>query len=117
MEKIILIILVSVLFLVTGYYIYNSKLSFTNDNTDTNNYVQVPLITKGGDLNPIYNKFKSRFEKSNTGKPLSGIDAVYVITMPQRKKYITEQINNLGINAIYLDAITSTKFKRCITRA
>jgi GR25 family glycosyltransferase involved in LPS biosynthesis len=56
--------------------------------------------------NGFYDKFKSRFVNSGRGKPLPGVDCVYVIAMPQRKDYITQQIDNLGINATYFDAIT-----------
>jgi hypothetical protein len=55
--------------------------------------------------NFIYERFKSRFVNSRQGTPLPGVDCVYVITMPQRKEYISQQINNLGLNAVYFDAI------------
>ena len=53
----------------------------------------------------MYNRFKSRFVNSGRGKQLPGIDCVYVITMPQRKDYIAQQIDGLGIKAVYFDAI------------
>ena len=97
--------LLIILFLVgITFFIFKPKIGFTNT-------IEVPLITKSEILNPIYNRFKSRFKKVDKGGNLSGIDAVYVITMPQRKKYITEQIEKLGINAIYLDAITPSDIK------
>ena len=61
-------------------------------------------LNKTGKL--FYDRFKTRFNNSQKGKQLPGADAVYVISMPQRKQYITAQINLLGINAIYFDAIT-----------
>jgi GR25 family glycosyltransferase involved in LPS biosynthesis len=57
------------------------------------------------DQTTIYNRFKNRFKKSPVGKKLPGVDCVYIISMPQRKEYITSQINKLGINAVYFDAI------------
>jgi hypothetical protein len=69
--------------------------------------VSVPGITKGDLLNPVYNRFKNRFETGNTffGKDIHGIDAIYVITMPQRKAYISEQMKKLGVKCVYFNAI------------
>ena len=52
----------------------------------------------------LYDKFKPRFNlvELNQGK----VDMVYAITMPQRKEYITKQINKLNLTCKYFDAIT-----------
>jgi len=63
------------------------------------------------DLIDIYNRFKSRFDNSMQGRQLPGVDCVYVITMPQRKEYISEEINKLGLNAVYFDAIKPQDIK------
>jgi len=52
----------------------------------------------------LYEKFKQRFTLG-TGNKLDGIDMAYVIVMPERIDYITKQINTMGIEVSYLDAI------------
>ena len=69
------------------------------------NLISVPFIKNGDLLDPIYNRFKGRFTKDPGGK-LSKIDAVYVIAMPDRVKYIKEQIKKLKVSAVYFNAIT-----------
>jgi GR25 family glycosyltransferase involved in LPS biosynthesis len=53
----------------------------------------------------FYDRFKNRFKLIKNKKNLSDIDMVYVICMPQRKDYITNEINKLGLTFTYLDAI------------
>lgn len=54
---------------------------------------------------------KSTFKAGETrfitkpGIKLEGIDCIYVITMPQRRNYITEQFDKLGYEVTYFDAI------------
>jgi len=73
-----------------------------------------PDFNKPGSNNSnesIYDRFKSRFVNSGRGKQLPGVDCVYVITMPQRKDYISQQIDSLGINAVYFEAIKPQDIK------
>ena len=95
-NKILLIVFIVFLLFVYGY----SKSTFQSNDI-------VPGITKGKLLNPIYNRFKHRFQKGGYwGKSFTGVDAVYVITMPQRKEYITQQMKKLGVKFVYFNAIT-----------
>jgi hypothetical protein len=57
------------------------------------------------DIEPLYNRFKNKFTFVDKGKSLSSVDMVYVIVMPQRKEYITEQMNILGVSYTYFDAV------------
>ena len=57
------------------------------------------------DIEPFYNRFKNKFTFVDKGKSLSSVDMVYVIVMPQRKEYITEQMNILGVSYTYFDAV------------
>uniref|UniRef100_A0A6C0B0P2 Glycosyl transferase family 25 domain-containing protein n=1 Tax=viral metagenome TaxID=1070528 RepID=A0A6C0B0P2_9ZZZZ len=59
----------------------------------------------------LYNRFKYKFDKYPGNEKLSGVDMVYAITMPQRKDYITSQMNNLGITFTYFNAITPQDLK------
>ena len=57
-------------------------------------------------LDNLYStKFKKRFITSELTGKLSGVDMVYCIVMPQRKEYITEQINKLNVQCKYFDAV------------
>jgi GR25 family glycosyltransferase involved in LPS biosynthesis len=62
-------------------------------------YSGVPVLIKF-----YYNRFKNRFNYV-PGRKLPGINQVYVISMPQRKDYIKEQMDTLGYNVCYFDAI------------
>jgi hypothetical protein len=52
-----------------------------------------------------FTKFNKRFIKNSNKASIRGVDMVYVIAMPQRKQYITEQINDLGVLCKYFDAV------------
>ena len=65
--------------------------------------------------------FKSNFNepelvKSNflrvKGKQLQGVDCIYVITMPQRKEYIKKQMDILGFETVYFDAVKPSDLTR-----
>ena len=56
-------------------------------------------------FNEIKSRLKPRFNLVE-GKSTLGVDMVYVISMPQRKEYITKQINQLELTCKYFDAIT-----------
>ena len=68
----------------------------------------LPKSSFDGSVNLVYSlyqkKFKSKFTLTE-GKKLQSIDMVYAITMPQRKEYITTQINSMELMCKYLDAI------------
>ena len=68
-------------------------------------FTNVPLKIEAVNRSFIYDRFKSRFVRSTQGQQLPGVDCVYVITMPQRKEYISQQINSLGLNAVYFEAV------------
>ena len=53
----------------------------------------------------LYDRFKNRFTIINQGKSFNSVEMVYVVSMPQRKEYITEQMNTLGVSYIYFDAV------------
>jgi len=53
----------------------------------------------------VYQCFKNRFKLIKNQTTLAGVDMVYVISMPQRKEYITGQINKLGVSCTYFDAV------------
>ena len=74
--------------------------------------VNVPGIKKRDILQPLYNRFSNRF-KTEKGGLLPGVDAVYVITMPQRRKYISQQIKKLGFQATYFNAIKPSDLSDC----
>ena len=57
------------------------------------------------DIYSFYEKFKNKFTLINKNKKLDSIDMVYTIVMPQRKEYITEQMDKLGIEYTYFDAV------------
>ena len=63
----------------------------------------IPL-RKNQNIESIYNRFKNRFVTLKSGE--LSVDMVYCIVMPQRKDYITEQINKLGVSCTYFNAIT-----------
>jgi len=56
-------------------------------------------------LNELYSRFKNKFKLVKGKKTLKGIDMVYVINMPQRTEYITQQMNKLGLTCTYFDAV------------
>ena len=99
MKKVISIIIVLFILLVVLFFFKKSNFSFEE--------TVIPRITKGTLLNPFYNRFKNRFEKGNFfGKSIHGVDCIYVITMPQRKEYISQQMKKLNIPFTYFHAIT-----------
>lgn len=55
-------------------------------------------------------RFSSRFSTNTLSGKLDSVDMVYAITMPQRKDYINQQINNLGLQCKFLDAVKPTDF-------
>jgi hypothetical protein len=55
-------------------------------------------------------RFKQRFSMNTLPGKLDSVDMVYAITMPQRKEYITEQINKLGLRCKFLDAVKPNDF-------
>jgi hypothetical protein len=59
----------------------------------------------------LYDKFKNRFTLNTNTFKLNSVDMVYAIAMPQRINYITEQINTMGLQCKYLNAITPDDFK------
>jgi hypothetical protein len=91
------LILILVVLVVVAFVFFNRKSKLVN----------VPTTFKPS-LQTIYNKFSSRFTPVNKGLPLPGVDCVYVISMPQRKEYISQQVDKLGIHAVYFDAIKPT---------
>jgi len=52
-----------------------------------------------------FNLTGNRFKTVKGKRSFPGIDMVYVISMPQRKEYITEQINKLGVTCTYFEAV------------
>jgi hypothetical protein len=89
MNKVIIALLLVFVFV----FMYSTKSTFGDRNK-----------TKSSDI--IYERFKNRFTIVKNNKTLNGVDMVYVITMPKRKAYITEQINKLGVTARYFNAVT-----------
>jgi hypothetical protein len=67
----------------------------------------ITVTFKSNFENKKIDKFKSRFTLIE-GKTTLGVDMVYAITMPQRKEYITKQINQLELTCKYFDAIKPT---------
>lgn len=59
-------------------------------------------------LEKIYNN-KTKFENHDTLKQMPGIDCIYCITMPSRKNYMRNILDNFGYNYILFDAITPGK--------
>jgi len=90
MKKIIIILLLIILFL-----IIISKSSFTS--TSENN---IELV-----YNLYDTSFKNRFTLNDNTYKLDSVDMVYVMAMPQRIEYVTEQINKMGLHCKYLDAV------------
>ena len=105
------IMIISVLLVLILFCKYKYKLNsieyFTDnidtiiDNKNSNNYKQ---------FYKYLDKFKHRFETINDNEynlyKLKVVDCVYCITMPERKKYITEKLNSLDINYKLFNAIT-----------
>ena len=54
----------------------------------------------------LYNKFNNRFEQNYNNIKLGAVDKIYCISMPQRKKYITDKMNELNVNYALFNAIT-----------
>jgi hypothetical protein len=99
MNKIILLIVFLIVFLI---YTVNVKDNFKS--------IPLQIIQKNDLLDPIYNRFKNRFERK-ANSLLPGVDAVYVISMPKRKDYIISQMKKLGINPTYFDAVKPDDLK------
>ena len=59
----------------------------------------------------LYDKFKNKFTLNTNKLKLNSVDMVYVIAMPERKNYITQQINTMGLQCKYLNAITPNDFE------
>ena len=94
-----ILILVVLVVVVVVFFVFNRKSKLVN----------VPPFKP--ELNELYNRFKSRFPPVKKGSSLPGVDCVYVISMPQRKEYISQQVNLLGIEAVYFDAIKPSDLK------
>jgi len=73
---------------------FNKKSSFENSKIKNNPFYG------------IYNKNKNKFTTVKGKSSLNGVDMVYAITMPQRKQYISDQVNKLGVSCTYFNAIT-----------
>ena len=52
-----------------------------------------------------FSKFSKRFITNSNKGSIPEVDMVYVITMPQRKGYVTKQINKMDLNCKYFDAV------------
>ena len=63
-------------------------------------------FSKNSFLDNFYNKYKFRFKNYDSNKSFDVVDQVYCIVMPDRKEYMINQMNKLGINCKFLDAIT-----------
>ena len=60
-------------------------------------------------LNKIYDFFLPDFFENNITNTLNHVDKIYCITMPQRRKYITNELKKLNTNIRFFDAITPEK--------
>ena len=60
-------------------------------------------------LNIIYNENKANFIKYNVGKEKYGADCIYCISMPDRKNYMINKLQNVEFTLV--DAITPQKLK------
>jgi hypothetical protein len=78
------------------------KESFTSQKADPD------VVQKVYDLYDT--RFKNRFYMNNKTGKLDSVDMVYAIVMPQRKEYMSEQINSLGLKCKYLNAVTPDDF-------
>ena len=86
---------------------FNCKSNFGKRNFGKKNFVKSVFNQNELDIvqNLYKNKFNKRFIKNGNNDSLDGVDMVYVITMPQRKEYITKQINKLKLICKYFDAV------------
>jgi hypothetical protein len=57
-------------------------------------------------LENLYPKFKNNFEENNKYTNLNNVDKVYCVVMPQRKDYMRDVFNKMGINYTFFNAIT-----------
>ncbi len=70
--------------------------------------ILIILFTKKSRFTPTSTLEQIYLSKKFTfvpGNKLHGVDMVYVIVMPSRLEYITKQINEMGIECTYLDAV------------
>jgi len=86
------LILISILVLIFILFLRNTQSPFSS--IDCKSY-----------LNKLYTKFKNRFKLNNNKVSFSGIDMVYVVVMPERVDYITNQIDSMGVRCKYFDAV------------
>ena len=93
MKYIIILLILIVILIVTNKSTFNSSSM---------------VIDKVYDL--YYTRFKNRFTLNDNTIKLDSVDMVYVMSMPQRREYITNQINSLGIQCKYLDAVKPDDF-------
>lgn len=56
-------------------------------------------------LNTLYLKFENKFTNLNDTSFKYGADCIYCITMPKRKEYARNKMNELGTNCVFLDAV------------
>jgi len=82
------IIIIVVLIILIWVYISRSRFSSSNNSVYS-----------------FYEKFKNRFELINVGGSFNSTDMVYVIMMPQRKDYITEEMKKLNVQYKIFDAV------------
>ena len=87
-----IIIVVLVVIVVLIFFIFQFPISNFNGE----------LINK--DVMTCYNNFKDRFENI-PGPKLPVIDQIYVISMPQRRSYIEQQMEKLNYDITYFDAV------------
>jgi hypothetical protein len=87
MKKNLLIIFIVIIFL---SWVYISRSRFTSSSSD---------------IYSFYEKFKNKFELINQSGAFKSVDMVYTVAMPQRKDYITKQMDTLGVEYKYFDAI------------
>jgi len=88
-----IVILVLVLLLVFVFFLNYSSFEGINS-TNYSDY-----------LERLYSKFKHRFKIINGNSTLSGVDMIYVINMPQRFKYISNEMKKLNVRCTYFDAV------------
>jgi len=88
MKKNLLIIFIVIIIFI---WVYISRSRFTSSSSQS--------------IYSFYEKFKNRFELINVGGSFNSVDMVYVIVMPQRKDYITEQMKKLNVQYKIFDAV------------
>uniref|UniRef100_A0A6C0AZX0 Glycosyl transferase family 25 domain-containing protein n=1 Tax=viral metagenome TaxID=1070528 RepID=A0A6C0AZX0_9ZZZZ len=88
----IVLFLIIILFIL---YKYSSSTDRFSSDINYYNYVE-----------KLYTKFEYKFQKIENYTDLGVVDAVYCIVMPQRKEYMKQKFESMGINYIFFNAIT-----------